>query len=60
MNSARVAFNRNTSNTLPFFAYGKQKFVTDGDPGPQVSQVTPSPQAVTLREHLSFEHCQNS
>lgn len=29
-------------------------FVTDGDPGPNVSQVTPSPQAVTLREHHSF------
>jgi Met-zincin/Domain of unknown function (DUF5117) len=28
--------------------------VTDGDPGPNVSQVTPSPQAVTLREHHSF------
>ncbi len=29
-------------------------FVTDGDAGPLVSQVTPTPQAVTLREHFSF------
>jgi len=29
-------------------------FVTDGDAGPLVSQVTPTPQAVTLREHHSF------
>ncbi len=29
-------------------------FVTDGDAGPLVSQVAPTAQAVTLREHFSF------
>jgi hypothetical protein len=28
--------------------------VTDGDPGPLVSQVTPTPQSVTVRQHHSF------
>lgn len=29
-------------------------FTTDGDPGPLVSQVTPTAQAVTVRQHHSF------
>ncbi|HEV8139434.1 MAG TPA: DUF5117 domain-containing protein, partial [Pyrinomonadaceae bacterium] len=29
-------------------------FTTEGDPGPMVRSVTPNPQAVTVREHVSF------
>jgi hypothetical protein len=29
-------------------------FTTEGEPGPLVRQVTPIPQAITLREHVSF------
>jgi hypothetical protein len=29
-------------------------FTTDGDPGPLVRSVTPMPQAITVREHVSF------
>ncbi|MDE3156380.1 MAG: zinc-dependent metalloprotease [Acidobacteriota bacterium] len=29
-------------------------FTTDGEPGPEISQVTPTPDAVTVREHYSL------
>ena len=29
-------------------------FITDGEPGPLVRSVTPNPQAITVREHVSF------